>query len=897
MSELTVILSPAGPALGVVAGLTDLTAAGLVGEFAWLHCPEDRRTPRTVTLVEHGRATEISVEQLVTGRQITLLRTCTLVPAVSGADPIAVADEVAAVNALSALTGAARVSRIRALLIGSEGAGEDLRRVIIEGWHNIVVSPEDSRAPGFGRIATPPKPGAHEFARFAAPVVAGLAGLWRDVDQGPLDGLDPLPGPVVRLARSYFRELRTFEVEQKLRGEILTQNGNLPLPSDPHSQIVPVQDPTLAAMAMCQALWRKHPQVLRGAPMAYEDHAVTRLGAWAALKMFFGFLWASLKNAPASWYRSVTDRVAGRIAAGVHTAVFTDAPAAYEVVVLGRRANGEQAGWADITAATDQLSGLAFGVEQVQNAQTDLSELWRDYANAALTLADAGSRGGNAAGLPPIAVGAAHGIIADAGAIVPGPDDRFNAIPGIVAAAVRMDGVDATDPLDIHFLRGRLAALQANADVGLAASSTLSELDNWAHHNRGSFGYLVGNSIATSFLAGLQDVQRLLEKLRNFQLPPEPGSSNLALARWTQVLVALWVVVTGVFIYLGVAGKVDWWVPVVVILGTLLLILTCLALAFIRSQRDLFALLHRRKKIFSDHAIDRQNLQTAMADVRRLGQAYPQFLSWSRVLGAFLKAPLGPDRSTHTAPLDIEWGMPMSTAVGTAQPAEEQITEVAGYLSSGLFHTGWLTTSWQNLILRTIPPRPGQDPSVAASPLWRDRGAGSQSSLDRWSNDMFAGRATSSGAEVVWSKAIELLSTSMAPLMQRLIGSVQVVGGPVQPVGEFLGGLDRQGGPRGTFATEVLTDDAAASGLPEVLVDHPRRVRVGLGITCVVTQLSDGFATDQLRTEHARADLRWTDPGLRAPDARPSSPSAAPPSSDYRPGGYQAPDLNPGFDF
>ena len=74
-------------------------------------------------------------------------------------------------------------------------------------------------------------------------------------------------------------------------------------------------------------------------------------------------------------------------------------------------------------------------------------------------------------------------------------------------------------------------------------------------------------------------------------------------------------------------------------------------------------------------AVDLQNLQTLISDVRRLWQAYGQFLSWSRAIGSFLSAPLGPDREQPTTPLDVAWGLPMSTSIGVAQPADEQVSQ------------------------------------------------------------------------------------------------------------------------------------------------------------------------------------------------------------------------------
>lgn len=84
-----------------------------------------------------------------------------------------------------------------------------------------------------------------------------------------------------------------------------------------------------------------------------------------------------------------------------------------------------------------------------------------------MTLGDAGDRSGD---LPAIRVGAARGIVPRSQDAVPGSAERFGDIPGVVAAAVGFDGVDATDALGITDLRNRLGELQRDRDLGLAAA-------------------------------------------------------------------------------------------------------------------------------------------------------------------------------------------------------------------------------------------------------------------------------------------------------------------------------------------------------------------------------------------------------------------------------------------
>ena len=146
MSALTILLSPGEHADGVIAGLTDLSAAGLIDEFGWIRCVAGSSRIEKVTLVTEGRSTDVSLEQLVTGRQIPALRVATLVPATPDAVRADLGTEIAATNGLVSVSGAMSVTRVRFLLAGPEGISGDLDSLVIEGYHNVLVS-RRTRAP------------------------------------------------------------------------------------------------------------------------------------------------------------------------------------------------------------------------------------------------------------------------------------------------------------------------------------------------------------------------------------------------------------------------------------------------------------------------------------------------------------------------------------------------------------------------------------------------------------------------------------------------------------------------------------------------------------------------------------------------------------------------------
>ena len=69
MPAATVLLAPSGVADGVLAVLTDLSAAGLVGPFIWITDPSDAAPPQLLTRVEGGRSTDVTLQQIVTAQQ------------------------------------------------------------------------------------------------------------------------------------------------------------------------------------------------------------------------------------------------------------------------------------------------------------------------------------------------------------------------------------------------------------------------------------------------------------------------------------------------------------------------------------------------------------------------------------------------------------------------------------------------------------------------------------------------------------------------------------------------------------------------------------------------------------------------------------------------------------
>lgn len=870
MTSVTVFVAPRGSADGVLAALCDLSASSLVDPFVWVADSADSVDTGVAVSVHDGQAHDTTVQEVLSTRRIDILRICVLVPVTDAVGPSSQHRRIT--DLLASTSGGARVVRVRAI-VARPGSVSPSSPEILDGWHNILIAPEDAQGPGMGHVQLEPTSSPVEAGRHCAPALASLLGLWTGLDHRPLDDAPVPPGQVLRLARSFYRKLDTTAAEDALRAQVLTQDGSLPLPSDQRSTVVYVQDVALAARSMADNLWQKYASVLRGPRMPYEAEATSEIGVWAAIKMFFSFLGAALVNAPSAWFNRLSDGITTGIATTVHAKIFGAAPSAYDVVALGRTPAGGTATWSEIGSASVQLSSaLADPMDgRTHNAAADLSDLWQDYARAALTLADGGAR---SADLPPVQVGANRGIVGRSRDVVPGPAQRFTRLPGIVGATVGIDGVDATDALGIMQLRQKLAEQEQNANLGVEARRASTDLDNWSRETSGSFGAQVGRRLADSFVSTFGEVQGLLARLRNAQAPPpQPTSGHGQLARAIQIAALLFLIVAGVMTWLVIRGSVQWWLAAVVVVIILIVALATGAVSFIRGQQELFQQLNRRKSVVSNEEVDRQNLRTGLRDLERLAAAYSQYLSWSRALGAFLAKPLGPDQSNGEADAPVAWGLPMSVALGSALPVPDEITGIAGHVRRDLFGLGWLSESWEGLVSAASPSGPGDGAEGAARALlWTAPGRGTGSPLDRWSAALFDGSVESTGADVVWGRARDHLLGPKVELVERLIGTVDTIAaGARRSVGiaEFLCRIDRPTAPAGSFDRRVLTDLAVTSGAADVADDVRTATREGMGILCAASQFSGALSIDDLALGgNSRVDIGWSEQVPRMPSER-----------------------------
>lgn len=837
-AALTVVLAPRGEADEILALLADYAAVGLVAPFVWVDAADVGGTSVPATLVRDGRSSAVVLEQVLTGHRYERVRIAVLVPADALAHQrVSRASEQTLERVVRASVVATPITLLR--LLFTRGAASETPYdpdMVLEGWHNLLVAPEDSAGPGMGSVVLDRLTDPLDVAQYVAPAVASVAGLWIGIDRVVFDHLTILPGKTLRAVRAFYRALDATGAEDQLRLQLFNSGGRMPLPRSAQTPVVYVQNVSLATQTVARALWMKHRDVLRGSRVAIGDHDAQRISAWSALKIFISFVWAALRNAPSAWLHSLLGSVSSALATTVQHAVFGQSGSAYAVV-----ARSELTNWQDIGRDAEQMSNMLDEQPQDrQQAHADLTSLWVDYVNGALTLADGGRR---SAGIEPIAVGAAIGVVHNSADVVPSNADTFTEIPASLAAVIGVSHVAAADVLGAADVKTRLERKFGDSVAGVEARQSFAGLTTWETTTEKSYAAQVA-SILGDFLGRARgEVEDLLVQIRETaenEMDEKLRRRQQAIA--TIARTASWSVFAALLALLSIAA-INWvsWKFSFIVGGIILGIYVLAALGlFILGQRHLFAELNRRQMQMSELEQMQFNLRAALQDVTRLSTAYGQLLAWNRVLGEVLRTPFGPvapPRSCRTQNLE---GVPRSVQIGIAAPASGEAESAAHSLQQQLYGVGWLTGPWERL-LESAGTQLREDPTV----LFRMPGAGSDSALDQWSSAIASGATQIEGADSLWQRVQTRFDDPASGIAEALTSGVinPETGEQISPTQFNAGVLQAHSGPAAPFVAPLFTDAAVTAGCCAVAINDTAVDRHGLGYRAVVVQVGDGLPT------------------------------------------------------
>lgn len=856
MTALNVLIAAKGQLAGLREILTDWSGLGLVDGFVWVE--PDMVTPTGISGIEvaHGKQRAVSLQSLAAGAGMyERIRIAVLVNAAAGAAQVPAETGQRVALFLESSFGGRPVTRVRAVTARIQDL-ETVQDLAQEGWHNVVFAPEESSGVNQGHSLLYSTTDPFDLGRHAAVGCAGILGMWHGMDGSVLDREIPLPGTNARLVRSFYRNLDATAVEQELRTQVTSVGERLPLPSRMGAATVYIEDVALASRTMADQLWTKHAHVLQGPREQQVASTAKPIGAWTALKMMFGFLWAALKNAPRNWVNRMAVRIKSQAASAVHSVVFGAAPAQYTVVVDGIAQDGMPASWLDVREAAIGLDKVLenAGMPREHEIHADLSSLWQDYAAGALTLADAGER---VPALPPVQIGTDRGVLRTPHLAVPRASDSFANVPPHLRASISLQPVAPYDVMGIYNAEQRLQLAGSDPNLGVPASSTLTAMQGWKQHFADSYAVHVGNRIGQFLESTKNELQVVLRAIRQAADATDSLAPVLQaqkqLATWMKVImgVAVAAVVLTVVLLLTsvISGETAAWI----IGGIVVAWLVTALIVFMRGQRELFRLLNARSSMLEQDEINRRNLRHILRDLRRLGDSYSQFLAWSHVIGNVLHEPFGRAPGMGAAKEVYVQGLPLNVKVGSAAIQNQPISMAAAQLRQGIFSTGWLNQSWTTAINGAPTQLGARGFEIAGNPdvLFRQQGDGDTSLLPLWIAALDAQGINNAASHEVWNRVLEQLQSTRTDLAEAMSATVNEVRGATvvqSSLAAFMSGTSQQDAAMPSqFDGEVLTDMGRNSGKGRVELSVPFHARNGMSQWAGLVQLSQGIGAHEFK--------------------------------------------------
>lgn len=849
MASLVVLACPPGPLTAVGDALADWSATELLHPFLWVEtsawsfgAPSRGQTP--ALLVQGGRSAGTTVEQVLTSQRFDSVRLVVLVPALAGAPGIPGEVEHRLHEAILNTSAVGRVDLIR-MVVTRPDSGPVAADLAREGWHNLLVAPEESRGPGLGHSVLRASTDPVEIAPNAAACVAGVAGLWKDLDAGPLDGVPAPFGTTLRLVRSFYRNLDATAVSDHVRAGLLSLDDGVPLPRQHGSQAVYIDDAPMAANDMAAAVLSRHAGLFRGERIAPAAVQTEDVGILQALKMLFGFIGASVTMAPMKWYSLIVGDAGSAAAGRVQQAVFGSDPSSYAVVAQGQLADGA-ADWRQVGRASANLDQLMESSgPRTHEIAGDFSAVWSDYVESGLTLMDAGERSRTT----PIQVGTERGVLRRMSDCVPSPQEAFP-IPPRIAAAIGINDVRAADPLGQHTFIARVRQLGNQPSLARDADATLREFETWSQSTRHSYAARTGAMIADQLMQTSQEVQHLMGLVSpNNQVDlanARTQARQKSIAAWMRGILFSFVGLIIVLAVLTGIGMLTWWGLLIGIAGGLLVWLGGSFLLFVQGQRQLFQDLNRRRSALSQAEADQANLRTAVRDLHRQTEAYGQFLDWTRVLGVVLHAPFGDIARSTPDTGTIADGLPPNARVGRAEIDTEATAEVVSLMRRDMFVTGWLDGPW-HATLNDAGARLGtgaHDLTTDPRRMFAQRAGVSESYLTAWADELERGGVGSAAGEQLWFFALQRLGQPdyRSRLVSRVVvPSAEGTPGAALSEDEFMAGVGVPRPDQGKFDAGVLAREARLDGRDGVVQVWPLERIEGLDRQAVQVELGDGL--------------------------------------------------------
>lgn len=874
--------------------LSDLRAVGLLQDFLWVDYAHPTNGAVVRSFTEEGTARLSTLDDALRSFSgDVLLATIDPMDAEQPQDVAKLTEWVGAVDQRLI-----QASNLRVRLLLSALPRESVDIAPLQGWSNLVLSPEEGGTPASSRIR-PIKRTADgfELAQFAAPAVASIFGLWRGMPEPAV--LDPDTHRVIetgdrqrfRLVRAFHRTIDAGDIEDKVRKAVFDPGQRLPQPQVNNiSRAVHFANPEQLTDQCAQMFINQEISPLVSAPTAYEELQSHKVSGWAALKDNLRLYWSTVVGKPQDWVEGQRGAMNKNAATFLQKMLY-GADSSVEVVLAGHSGKGSGATSVDeLRQASEHAMRVAREQQFSLGQEPQLSRTWEAYHDYALGLVDGSWRDSidtkglrnNQGNMYIVQYGGQS--VQDVSASFEGFHPLMTSTLGYThesqATVAPFDPVGAERfAADIEY-----TSQQTRNE---AVSRKKHEFASWRAKNSTTFAWKVGQGLWEKLGHAQQKYRdahakaRELQELANSFQARDFNAENKALTRKLRTMWIVLFVVLALMTYM-VAGRYnpdlplgeylqwfDWPWYVVGIIVAVLLFLVCSWAVFTKAQREIFDYVQRRKLLNRNQEIAAQNLATASAEISRISNAYNQFLSWSALLGRAIYAPFGRKETSSDHLRTPQSGLPENARIAQAVLNRDDAVRMTDEIRSHIFQTEWAHRSLKSLLddmNDTFERNRTGHSAVALNEMWGMAGLGSNTELDKLSRSLDHPYMQDRDLkQQEWQKVIT--DPRMARSLQQYLSRVtfrEEGGSRVQSTAEFLDGMNQEKGALQAFSPNALTNAGGAEGYTEIDGSRTRIVEVD-SQTALTSQLSRSVTVVQYG--------KITDFKYLIPDAASGAPS------------------------
>lgn len=886
MNDLTILVTESPALAAIPAALRDWSAAGLIRPFVWVPPPGAGLRGVESRFVEAGDVAASSIGDLLARRSPRRVRILALTSDLGpGSASTRVAQEV-----LTGVAGAGgEIKTTQAQVVITRLGVRSGRLSGIEGWHNLLISPDDAAGPTRPHTTLEGSASDEDLARFALPAVAVLGALFDGLDVGPLDDFPPPPGAPFRVVRAFARHLDGGDVREALQAQVLGLADGYPLVVEGGTtRATYIENVDHANAQMAASVWARHQDVYLSARRQPELAPVEALGFWKAFRMLWSFLWAALKNAPGDWANKVI--YTGKSwAANTATRAIFGQNSAFTVVVGGVR-GGQASDWKSQVQALSDLENSLGPAAEGHQVHARLDSLWQDMVAGGLTLLDGQARRSD---MESARIGTETGILRFGRMLAPSrADESFTAIPGPVRAVTQTDSLAPYDTLAINRFGSRLAGVAADPMAGADASATMGKFQEWWRRVGTTYTAKLALRLSGEFekrLVEISEYTKILEAAASTSgLPDEIKRQQSRLARLMRLLLIGLVLLVAGAVTLGVLSLVSWMIVGIIIPALILGWLISSVITFMRAQSRLFQLKNLRAEALSKADAAEYNLAAAIRDARRCGDAYRLLQLWAEAIAVFAGDPLGRAGTETAENRGPGSDHPLAIQFGHAEVSDLEVARTASGIRRVVFPVGWLDAVWATFLAEAGPLLGPRGTVLLDEPqlLYRQRAIQEDVLLPGWVEALDHSGVPGVAGARLWDEIVTGLQTTGRVQLESLLGRVRTEEGTSIMLTEFLGGLSATVANPTVFPTELFSAAAVTGDLTRPIHVWPREYAVGLSRTVVLVQLSDAMSVECLRPE-ARPRVDPDRDRIRLPEdefsGRPAPlPASGPPAPALR---------------